>query len=66
MLLFSGFENHAVDGAPVINGIPIAFKMAEMAIELKRITGQSVSRTGDYALAPDHVIEEFLAHPKGL
>ena len=66
MLLFSEFENHAVDGAPVINGIPIALKMAEMTVELKRITGQSVSRTGDYALAPDSVIEEFLAHPKGL
>lgn len=66
MLLFAGFDNHTVDEAPVINGIPIAVKMAEMAVSLRRQTGQSVSRTGDYVKAPDHVIEEFLAHPKGL
>lgn len=66
MLLFASFHNHTVDLAPVINGIPIAVKMAEMAVSLKRQTGQSVSRTGDYVKAPDHVIEEFLTHPKGL
>ena len=66
MLLFSQFHNHIIDGAPVINGIPIAVRMAEMAVKLKAQTGQGVSRTGDYAKAPDHVIEEFLTHPKGL
>ena len=66
MLLFSQFDNHQIDGAPVINGIPIAVKMAEMAVSLKRLTGQSVSRTGDYTKAPPEVIEEFLTHPKGL
>lgn len=66
MLLFSAFQDHQIDGAPVINGIPLAVKMAEMAVELRRLTGQSVSRVGDYAKAPEHVIEEFLAHPKGL
>ena len=66
MLLFSKFHNHTIDTAPVINGIPIAVKMAEMAVSLKQLTGQGVSRTGDYTKAPDHVIEEFLSHPKGL
>ena len=66
MLLFAQFHNHLVGEAPVLNGIPIAVKMAEMAVSLKRQTGQSVSRVGDYVKAPDHVIEEFLAHPKGL
>lgn len=66
MLLFSQFEDHQIDGAPVINGIPIAVQMAEMAVRLKRMTGQGVSRVGDYAKAPDPVIEEFLTHPKGL
>ena len=66
MLLFSKFYNHTIETAPVINGIPIAVKMAEMAISLKRQTGQGVSRTSDYAKAPQEVIEEFLAHPKGL
>lgn len=66
MLLFSQFHDHQIDGAPVINGIPIAVRMAEMAVLLKRQTGQSVSRTGDYTKAPPDVIEEFLSHPKGL
>ena len=66
MLLFSKIYNHAIASAPVINGIPITVKMAEMAISLKRQTGQGVSRASDYAKAPDHIIEEFLGHPKGL
>jgi Asp/Glu/hydantoin racemase len=66
MLLFYKFHNHNIDTAPVINGIPIAVKMAEMAVSLKRQTGQGISRTSDYVKAPDHVIEEFLTHPKGL
>ena len=66
MLLFSNFHNHCVGEAPVINGIPIAVKMAEMAVTLKRLTGQGVSRVSDYTKAPQEVIEEFLTHPKGL
>lgn len=66
MVLFSQFKNHNVGGAPVVNGIPVALKMAEMAVSLKQLTGQSVSRTGDYVKAPPEVIEEFLTHPKGL
>ncbi len=66
MLLFSNFYNHTIDPAPVINGIPIAVKMTEMTVSLKQHTGQNVSRTGDYAKAPDHVIDEFLSNPMGL
>lgn len=66
MLLFSEFHNHNIDGAPVLNGIPLTVKLAEMAVELQRLTGQTVSRTGDYAKVPEHVIDEFLSHPKGL
>jgi Asp/Glu/hydantoin racemase len=66
MLLFSRIRGHAVDSAPVINGIPIVVKAAEMAVRLRWLTGLGVSRTSDYAKAPPHVIDEFLAHPKGL
>jgi len=66
MLLFSKFFNHTIDTAPVINGIPIVIKMAEMTISLKRQTGLEVSRNSDYSKAPDHIIEEFLTNPKGL
>jgi allantoin racemase len=66
MLLFSRYHGHKVDEAPVVNGIPVAVKMAEMAVKLKRMTGLDVSRVSDYTKAPDHVIDEFLTHPKGL
>jgi Asp/Glu/hydantoin racemase len=66
MLLFAAINGHAVDGAPVINGIPIAVKMAELAVKLRRLTGLGVSRVSDYVKAPPEVIEEFLTNPKGL
>lgn len=66
MLLFSRYFAHKVGEAPVVNGIPIALKMAELGVRLKRLTGLSVSRVSDYTKAPDHVIEEFLTHPRGL
>jgi len=66
MLLFSQIHQHNVDGAPVINGIPIAVKMAEMAVKLKQATGINTSRVSDFVKPPPEVIEEFLTHPKGL
>ena len=66
MLLFSRVHNHNVGGAPVINGIPIVVKMAEMAVKLRRMTGLHVSRTSDFVQPPPEVIEEFLTHPRGL
>ena len=66
MLAFSGIKDHRVGAAPVINGIPIVVKMAEMAVKLRRLTGLSVSRTADFVKAPDWVIDEFCTHPKGL
>lgn len=66
MLFFAQFHDHQIDGTPVINGIPIAVKMAEMAVSLRQLTGQGVSRAGDYTKAPPEIIEEFLTHPKGL
>ena len=66
MLLFSAIHDHRVGDAPVINGIPIVVKMAEMAVKLRRLTGLGVARTADYVKAPDHIVEEFRTHPKGL
>ena len=57
-------RNHAIDGAPVINGIPIVVKMAEMAVKLRRLTGLSVSRAGEFVKPPAEIIEEFMTHPK--
>jgi allantoin racemase len=66
MLLFSALRDHRVGEATVLNGIPVAVKQAEVAVKLKALTGMGVSRTGEYAKAPPEIIEEFLAHPKGL
>ena len=66
MLLFSSLMGHAVDGAPVINGIPIVVKQAEMAVKLKRLTGLGVSRAGEFIKAPPEIIAEFMTNPKGL
>jgi hypothetical protein len=66
MLLFSAIRGHAVDGAPVINGIPIVVKMAEMAVKLRQHAGLGVSRVSDYVRPPIEILEEFLSHPKGL
>jgi Asp/Glu/hydantoin racemase len=66
MLLFSSIRDHAIDGAPVLNGIPIAVKMAELAVKLRHLSGLGVSRVSDYVKPPVEVIEEFMAHPKGL
>jgi allantoin racemase len=66
MLLFSSLHEHTVDAAPVINGLPIVVKMAEMAVKLRRLTGTGVSRVADYVKPPPEIIEEFMTHPKGL
>jgi Asp/Glu/hydantoin racemase len=66
MLLFSAIRDHVVGGAPVVNGIPIAAKMAEMAVKLRGIAGLGVSRVSEYIQPPKEILEEFLAHPKGL
>src|SRR2546422_11470007 len=62
MLLFSAIREHVVDGAPVINGIPIVVKMAEMAVKLRRLPGGSVSRASDYVRPPKESLEECLSH----
>ena len=64
MLLFSALRNHAIDGAPVINGIPIVVKTAELAVKLRRLTGLGVSRAGEFVKPPAEIIEEFMTHPK--
>ena len=66
MLLFASIRDHVVDGAPVVNGIPIVVKMAEMAVKLRRLSGLGVSRVSDYIQPPLKVIEEFMTHPRGL
>jgi Asp/Glu/hydantoin racemase len=61
MLLFARERPFVIDGAPVLNGIAVVAKAAEMALSLKDITRAFVSRRGTYAKAPPVVVSEFLA-----
>src|SRR5262245_25158837 len=57
MMLFSG----EIDGAPVVNGITLIAKSAEMAVKLRRQAGMfSVSRRSNYAKPPEKALKEFL------
>ena len=64
MLLFSQIEGFRIEGAPVLNGLPVALRMTEMAIEFKRDFGFDVSRTRDFMRPPEDVLDEFLRNPK--
>jgi len=60
MLLFAREAPFLIDGVPVLNGIVVGAKAAEMALALRTITGVSISRRGTYAKAPPEAIREFL------
>jgi Asp/Glu/hydantoin racemase len=61
MMLFAQERPFLIDGAPVLPGIAVVAKAAEMALALKDGTGLSISRRGTYAKAPQASIDEFLA-----
>lgn len=64
MLLFAQIRGFRVAGAPVLNGLPVALRMTEMAVEMHQKFGLEVSRTRDFIQPPEEVLDEFLAHPK--
>lgn len=61
MLLFARECPFVIDGSPIMNGIAVVAKAAEMALALKAITRVVVSRRGTYAKAAPEAIGEFLA-----
>jgi Asp/Glu/hydantoin racemase len=60
MMLFARENPFVIDDAPVLNGIAVVAKAAEMALALRSITNVVVSRRGTYAKAPPAAISEFL------
>lgn len=64
MLMFADQPGAEVDGAPIVNGIEIAVKTAEMAVSMKRSGGYGVSRAGEFSKPPPEILEEFLLYPK--
>jgi Asp/Glu/hydantoin racemase len=60
-MLFAQERPFVIDGAPVLNGIAVVAKAAEMALALKDITGVSISRRGTYAKAAQTSIDAFMS-----
>ncbi len=62
MMLFGGEPNAHVAGAPVINGVTVVIKAAEMALRLKRLGVAGVSRLpqSGFALPSAQALKEFL------
>ena len=56
MMLFSG----EIGGAPVVNGITVIAKSAEMAIKLRNYGAGRVSRRSNLVRPPDKALKEFL------
>ena len=56
MMLFSG----ELDGAPVVNGITVIAKSAEMAVKLRQHGSAKVSRRSNFVHPPEKALKEFL------
>jgi Asp/Glu/hydantoin racemase len=61
MLLFSQMQPFTIKGAAVLEGIGAVLKMAEMAVAVHRITGVAAGRSGQFHLASNEAIKDFLA-----
>ena len=66
MLLLSKLKSHRVAGAPILNGLPLALRTCEMAVEMRQKFGLEVSRTPEFVRPPREVLDEFLNNPRGL
>jgi Asp/Glu/hydantoin racemase len=56
MMLFGG----EIDGAPVVNGVTLVAKTAELAVRLREHGMFKVSRRSNYVKPPDKALKEFL------
>ena len=64
MMLFGKEPDANVDGAPIINGVTVVIKAAEMAIKLKRLGVPVASRIpqSGFALPSAQTLDEFMQH----
>jgi Asp/Glu/hydantoin racemase len=64
MILFGSESGANVDGAPIVNGVTIVIKAAEMAVKLRRLGISVASRhpQSGFALPSAQALEEFLSH----
>ena len=57
MMLFGGTE---MDGAPIVNGVTLVAKTAELAVRLREHGMFKVSRRSNYVKPPEKALKEFL------
>jgi Asp/Glu/hydantoin racemase len=61
MMLFGAERGANIDGAPIVNGITLIAKTAELAIRLREQAGMfAVSRRSNYVKPPEKALREFL------
>lgn len=61
MMLFGAERGANIDGAPIVNGVTLIAKSAEMAIKLRETAGMAaVSRRSNYVKPPEKALKEFL------
>ena len=61
MMLFGAERGAHIDGAPIVNGITLIAKSAELAIKLREIAGMAtVSRRSNFVKPPEKALREFL------
>ena len=63
MLLFAQAKGFQIAGAPVLNGLPVALRMTELAVEMRQKFGLETSRTRDFLQPPNDILDEFLLNP---
>jgi Asp/Glu/hydantoin racemase len=64
MMLFGNEPDAHIDGAPIVNGVTLVIKAAEMAVKLKRLGVSVASRIpqSGFALPSAQTLAEFLHH----
>ena len=61
MMLFGAERGANIDGAPIVNGVTLIAKSAELAIRLREIGGMAaVSRRSNFVKPPEKSLKEFL------
>jgi allantoin racemase len=60
MLLLAEARIRDIGGAPLVDGLHVLLKQAELAVILRRESGIETSRLADFRLPPAEVIQEFL------
>ena len=60
MLAFASARGANIHGAPIVDGLAVLTKMTEMTLQLRELSGLSISRRSNYARPPALALAEFL------